>query len=146
VVVGRGQGDDLGDRIARQGAGGGAAELGGVVQRAEDLTFREFWDAYEDMVGRARKGELTMDDYAGTTVSLDVRRVDGHRLAVLLLIGDVHGRHLLQRLDDGVADQVAKAVAANMEASLSVPTATTVRAVPAKLLIDNRIGRSPGRS
>ncbi|MCD1145703.1 multifunctional oxoglutarate decarboxylase/oxoglutarate dehydrogenase thiamine pyrophosphate-binding subunit/dihydrolipoyllysine-residue succinyltransferase subunit [Kocuria sp. LUK] len=33
----------------------------------------------------------------------------------------------------------AKAVAANMDASLTVPTATTVRAVPAKLLIDNRI-------
>ncbi|MFW0183635.1 multifunctional oxoglutarate decarboxylase/oxoglutarate dehydrogenase thiamine pyrophosphate-binding subunit/dihydrolipoyllysine-residue succinyltransferase subunit [Rothia sp. CCM 9417] len=32
----------------------------------------------------------------------------------------------------------AKAVAANMDQSLSVPTATTVRAVPAKLLIDNR--------
>ena len=27
----------------------------------------------------------------------------------------------------------------NMEASLGVPTATSVRAVPAKLLIDNRI-------
>jgi len=40
------------------------------IKGAEDLTFREFWDAYEDMVGRARKGELTMDDYAGTTVSL----------------------------------------------------------------------------
>ncbi|OMH36611.1 multifunctional oxoglutarate decarboxylase/oxoglutarate dehydrogenase thiamine pyrophosphate-binding subunit/dihydrolipoyllysine-residue succinyltransferase subunit [Tersicoccus sp. Bi-70] len=34
---------------------------------------------------------------------------------------------------------VAKAVAANMDASLTVPTATTVRAVPAKLLVDNRI-------
>ena len=32
----------------------------------------------------------------------------------------------------------AKAVAANMEDSLTVPTATTVRAVPAKLLIENR--------
>lgn len=32
----------------------------------------------------------------------------------------------------------AKAVATNMDESLSVPTATTVRAVPAKLLIDNR--------
>ena len=40
------------------------------IKGAEDLTFRQFWDAYEDMVGRARKGELTMDDYAGTTVSL----------------------------------------------------------------------------
>jgi 2-oxoglutarate dehydrogenase E1 component len=33
----------------------------------------------------------------------------------------------------------AKAIAKNMEASLEVPTATTVRAVPAKLLIDNRV-------
>ncbi|MFT4186576.1 MAG: multifunctional oxoglutarate decarboxylase/oxoglutarate dehydrogenase thiamine pyrophosphate-binding subunit/dihydrolipoyllysine-residue succinyltransferase subunit [Micrococcaceae bacterium] len=34
---------------------------------------------------------------------------------------------------------MSKAIANNMDASLSVPTATTVRAVPAKLLIDNRI-------
>ncbi|MCC9203552.1 multifunctional oxoglutarate decarboxylase/oxoglutarate dehydrogenase thiamine pyrophosphate-binding subunit/dihydrolipoyllysine-residue succinyltransferase subunit [Arthrobacter sp. zg-Y769] len=33
----------------------------------------------------------------------------------------------------------AKAIATNMDLSLSVPTATTVRAIPAKLLIDNRI-------
>jgi len=34
---------------------------------------------------------------------------------------------------------MAKALASNMDASLSVPTATSVRSVPAKLLIDNRI-------
>ncbi|QCU78444.1 multifunctional oxoglutarate decarboxylase/oxoglutarate dehydrogenase thiamine pyrophosphate-binding subunit/dihydrolipoyllysine-residue succinyltransferase subunit [Citricoccus sp. SGAir0253] len=34
---------------------------------------------------------------------------------------------------------MARAVAKNMDASLSMPTATTVRDVPAKLLIDNRI-------
>ncbi|MBG6216663.1 2-oxoglutarate dehydrogenase E1 component [Arthrobacter sp. CAN_A6] len=33
----------------------------------------------------------------------------------------------------------AKAIATNMEASLTVPTATSVRAIPAKLLIDNRV-------
>lgn len=33
---------------------------------------------------------------------------------------------------------MSKAIAANMDASLEVPTATTVRAIPAKLLIDNR--------
>nr|WP_231705914.1 MULTISPECIES: multifunctional oxoglutarate decarboxylase/oxoglutarate dehydrogenase thiamine pyrophosphate-binding subunit/dihydrolipoyllysine-residue succinyltransferase subunit [unclassified Arthrobacter] len=33
----------------------------------------------------------------------------------------------------------AKAIATNMDLSLTVPTATTVRAIPAKLLIDNRI-------
>src|SRR5436305_1305899 len=32
----------------------------------------------------------------------------------------------------------ASRVVANMEASLAVPTATSVRAVPAKLLVDNR--------
>ena len=46
--------------------------------------------------------------------------------------------------DQGKEDQhtalkgMSKAIAANMDASLEVPTATTVRAVPAKLLIDNR--------
>jgi len=33
----------------------------------------------------------------------------------------------------------AKSLAANMDASLSVPTATSVRTIPAKLMIDNRI-------
>jgi 2-oxoglutarate decarboxylase len=34
---------------------------------------------------------------------------------------------------------MAKALSTNMDASLTVPTATSVRAIPAKLLIDNRI-------
>jgi len=34
---------------------------------------------------------------------------------------------------------VSKTLAANMDASLSIPTATSVRTVPAKLMIDNRI-------
>jgi 2-oxoglutarate dehydrogenase E1 component len=34
---------------------------------------------------------------------------------------------------------MAKSLASNMEASLTVPTATSVRTVPAKLMIDNRI-------
>jgi 2-oxoglutarate decarboxylase len=34
---------------------------------------------------------------------------------------------------------VAKSLAANMDASLTVPTATSVRTIPAKLMIDNRI-------
>ena len=47
--------------------------------------------------------------------------------------------------DEQAEDQVnilkgmAKTLAANMDASLSIPTATSVRAIPAKLLIDNRI-------
>ena len=34
---------------------------------------------------------------------------------------------------------IAKSIAANMDASLTVPTATSVRTIPAKLMIDNRI-------
>ena len=40
------------------------------VKAAETLDFRGFWKAYDDLVQRARKNKLTMDDYAGTTVSL----------------------------------------------------------------------------
>ena len=40
----------------------------------------------------------------------------------------------------------AARVVTNMEASLGVPTATSVRAVPAKLLIDNRVVIKPPRT
>ncbi|WP_419818601.1 multifunctional oxoglutarate decarboxylase/oxoglutarate dehydrogenase thiamine pyrophosphate-binding subunit/dihydrolipoyllysine-residue succinyltransferase subunit [Glaciibacter flavus] len=52
-------------------------------------------------------------------------------------------------ISDGAVDQrqdevlalkgMAKSLAANMDTSLSVPTATSVRTIPAKLMIDNRI-------
>ncbi|MEY4390351.1 MAG: hypothetical protein RLZZ400_94 [Actinomycetota bacterium] len=51
----------------------------------------------------------------------------------------------IQTIDEDGEDQVnilkgmAKTLATNMDASLSVPTATSVRTIPAKLLIDNRI-------
>ncbi|WP_309131636.1 multifunctional oxoglutarate decarboxylase/oxoglutarate dehydrogenase thiamine pyrophosphate-binding subunit/dihydrolipoyllysine-residue succinyltransferase subunit [Brevibacterium sp.] len=40
------------------------------IKKAETLTFRQFVDAYDDLVDKARKGKLTADDFAGTTVSL----------------------------------------------------------------------------
>ncbi|MFG1602743.1 multifunctional oxoglutarate decarboxylase/oxoglutarate dehydrogenase thiamine pyrophosphate-binding subunit/dihydrolipoyllysine-residue succinyltransferase subunit [Actinoplanes sp. NPDC049265] len=40
------------------------------IKNCEQLDFRKFWQAYEDVVRRARRNELTMDDYAGTTISL----------------------------------------------------------------------------
>ncbi|MEJ3743980.1 multifunctional oxoglutarate decarboxylase/oxoglutarate dehydrogenase thiamine pyrophosphate-binding subunit/dihydrolipoyllysine-residue succinyltransferase subunit [Actinomycetes bacterium KLBMP 9797] len=40
------------------------------IKGCEQLDFRQFWQAYEDVVRRARRNELTMDDYAGTTISL----------------------------------------------------------------------------
>lgn len=40
------------------------------IKACEQMDFRQFWQAYEDVVRRARRNELTMEDYAGTTISL----------------------------------------------------------------------------
>jgi 2-oxoglutarate decarboxylase len=40
------------------------------IKNCETLDFRGFWQAYEDVVRRARRNELTMEDYSGTTISL----------------------------------------------------------------------------
>ena len=40
------------------------------VKGAQDMDFASFWGAYEDIVRRARNGGLTVEDFAGTTVSL----------------------------------------------------------------------------
>lgn len=40
------------------------------IKAAETMNFLEFWNAYDDLVKRGRANKLTMEDYAGTTVSL----------------------------------------------------------------------------
>ncbi|ROT32266.1 multifunctional oxoglutarate decarboxylase/oxoglutarate dehydrogenase thiamine pyrophosphate-binding subunit/dihydrolipoyllysine-residue succinyltransferase subunit [Micromonospora sp. HM5-17] len=40
------------------------------IKACEQMDFRQFWPAYEDLIRRARRNELTMEDYAGTTISL----------------------------------------------------------------------------
>jgi 2-oxoglutarate decarboxylase len=40
------------------------------IKGAETLDFRQFWAAYEEVVRKARGNKLTVDDYAGTTISL----------------------------------------------------------------------------
>ena len=40
------------------------------IKGCEDLDFAQFWSAYEDMVRKARAGSLTVEDFAGTTLSL----------------------------------------------------------------------------
>ncbi|MCQ4042828.1 multifunctional oxoglutarate decarboxylase/oxoglutarate dehydrogenase thiamine pyrophosphate-binding subunit/dihydrolipoyllysine-residue succinyltransferase subunit [Streptantibioticus rubrisoli] len=41
-----------------------------AIKKAETLNFFEFWQAYEDIVRRARANKLTMDDFTGVTCSL----------------------------------------------------------------------------
>jgi 2-oxoglutarate dehydrogenase E1 component len=40
------------------------------IKAAEEMDFRRFWMAYEDVVRKARTGKLTVEDFAGTTISL----------------------------------------------------------------------------
>ena len=40
------------------------------IKSAETLDFAQFWAAYEEIVKKARTNKLTVDDFAGTTISL----------------------------------------------------------------------------
>lgn len=40
------------------------------IKATETMTFNEFHAAYEDLIKRGRNNKLTMEDYAGTTISL----------------------------------------------------------------------------
>jgi multifunctional 2-oxoglutarate metabolism enzyme len=40
------------------------------IKAAETMDFRQFWAAYEDLIRKARTGALTVEDFAGTTISL----------------------------------------------------------------------------
>ena len=40
------------------------------IKAAQNMNFATFWASYEDMVRRTRSNKLTVDDFAGTTVSL----------------------------------------------------------------------------
>jgi multifunctional 2-oxoglutarate metabolism enzyme len=40
------------------------------IKAAEQMDFRQFWLSYEDIVRKARSGKLTVEDFAGTTISL----------------------------------------------------------------------------
>ena len=40
------------------------------IKNAETMDFARFWAAYEELVRRARAVDLTLEDYAGTTISL----------------------------------------------------------------------------
>ena len=40
------------------------------IKGAEEMDFVQFWNAYEDVVRKARSGKLTVADFQGTTISL----------------------------------------------------------------------------
>ena len=40
------------------------------IKGADEMDFRQFWNAYEDIVRKARSGKLAVSDFQGTTISL----------------------------------------------------------------------------
>ncbi len=40
------------------------------IKKAEMMDFAQFWQAYEEVVRKARTGKLAVEDFAGTTISL----------------------------------------------------------------------------
>jgi multifunctional 2-oxoglutarate metabolism enzyme len=61
---------NLGLAIDVQKSDGSRQLLVPSIKAAEEMDFRQFWMAYEDVVRRARSGKLTVEDFAGTTISL----------------------------------------------------------------------------
>ncbi|MFC4853593.1 multifunctional oxoglutarate decarboxylase/oxoglutarate dehydrogenase thiamine pyrophosphate-binding subunit/dihydrolipoyllysine-residue succinyltransferase subunit [Actinophytocola glycyrrhizae] len=49
---------------------GGRTLVVASIKNCEDMTFQRFWQAYEEIIRKARNGALTTEDFAGTTISL----------------------------------------------------------------------------
>ncbi len=41
-----------------------------VIKNADTMDFRQFWDAYEELIRKVKTNKITVDDFSGATVSL----------------------------------------------------------------------------
>ena len=61
---------NLGLAIDMVGKNGQRSLVVAAIKEAENMSFGEFVEKYEDVVHRGREGKLTMDDFTGVTISL----------------------------------------------------------------------------
>jgi 2-oxoglutarate decarboxylase len=61
---------NLGLAIDNQAADGTRQLLVPNVKQAENMDFRQFWTAYQDIVRKARSNKLAVTDFQGTTLSI----------------------------------------------------------------------------
>jgi 2-oxoglutarate decarboxylase len=61
---------NLGLAIDLRNPNGSRSLVVASVKGAQAMDFAQFWQAYEDIIRRARTGKLVADDFAGTTISL----------------------------------------------------------------------------
>ena len=69
-AVGHPEHINLGIAIDLAKADGSRQLLVPSVKGCEDLDFAQFWGAYEAVIKKARSGALTVEDFAGTTMSI----------------------------------------------------------------------------
>nr|WP_218888796.1 multifunctional oxoglutarate decarboxylase/oxoglutarate dehydrogenase thiamine pyrophosphate-binding subunit/dihydrolipoyllysine-residue succinyltransferase subunit [Saccharopolyspora hordei] len=61
---------NLGLAIDLPGKDGARNLVVASIKGCEDMTFYQFWQAYEDIIRKARSNALTTEDFQGTTISL----------------------------------------------------------------------------
>ncbi|MDR7301217.1 2-oxoglutarate decarboxylase [Haloactinomyces albus] len=61
---------NLGLAIDMPGKDGSRNLVVASIKGCEEMTFQQFWHAYEDIIRKARNNKLTAEDFAGTTISL----------------------------------------------------------------------------
>src|SRR5699024_2439656 len=61
---------NLGLAIDQQGKDSSRNLVVAAIKAVEDMSFLQFWQAYEGIIQKARNNKLTMDDFSGTTISL----------------------------------------------------------------------------
>ncbi|QDQ97254.1 multifunctional oxoglutarate decarboxylase/oxoglutarate dehydrogenase thiamine pyrophosphate-binding subunit/dihydrolipoyllysine-residue succinyltransferase subunit [Tomitella fengzijianii] len=61
---------NLGLAIDLPGKDGNRSLVVAAIKNCETMSFSRFWNAYEDIVRRARDGKLTIADFSGVTISL----------------------------------------------------------------------------
>jgi 2-oxoglutarate decarboxylase len=69
-AIGKPEHINLGVAIDLAKADGSRQLLVPSVKGCEDLDFAQFWNAYEALIKKARTGALTVEDFAGTTMSI----------------------------------------------------------------------------
>ena len=69
-AIGRPEHINIGIAIDLAKADGSRQLLVPSIKGCEELDFAQFWASYEETVRKARTGALTVEDFAGTTVSL----------------------------------------------------------------------------
>lgn len=61
---------NLGLAIDMPGKDGSRNLVVASIKACENMTFQQFWQAYEEIIRKARSNSLTAEDFAGTTISL----------------------------------------------------------------------------